>query len=627
MEHNTKPIGYPFSAVVGQDSLKLALLLVAVDPAIGGLLIVGERGSGKSTLARGVAELLGDSSPFIELPVGSTEDRVVGSLDLGVAMSESREEFKPGLMIQADCGVIYIDEVNLLQDHIVDLLLDSAASGVVRVERDGFSISRRSRFVLCGSMNPEEGELRPQLLDRFGISVVVGGLRDLKTRSEAVTRRIRFDEDPIGFVSEFVEETEAIKERVKTARSILAMGALDLSDLVRLSNIAARISLAAGVEGMRADLAILRSARAYAALDGRSSISEDDLYEVAPFALAHRTRKHNDSPPVTDPSGRPNDRDGSSKDTGSDEDKKSEAELPDSASAGENDDRASDSDMTAGPTQTSGGDFAGPEGELANQDIDDDGGVRGFHTRGIIPRSAARSDLADTSRKVKPGVGVTTERQDGAPLAVRESLISGVKAKERLDSGVAGRSFGQLLFRRLLVSEERCVLFVIDCSGSMGANSRIETARTAIDSLLGDSYVKRHSVAIVSFSGSQSEVALMPTRSIEVADARLEQLRRGGKTPLHLGLLRAIELSKRLRSKGVEPFWVLLTDGMASWAPSGESPVDLALDAAHAVAESSIEGIVLDFDSDGGAGFEGLLKVGISQEIAAASKLGYLRLE
>jgi len=276
---------FPLAAVVAADSLKLALCLAAIDPAIGGVLIEGPRGMAKSTLARGVAQLL-PGGHFVTLPLGASEERIVGTLDLDAALGEGRAQFSPGLLAKADNGVLYVDEVNLLPDHLVDLLLDVAASGVNHVERDGISHQHRARFVLIGTMNPEEGQLRPQLLDRFGLNVILDAQPQPAERAEIVRRRLAFDADPQAFVQQWASAQQALGERCLKARELLGQIALDDASV----NEIAQRCYAAGVDGLRADLVWLRAARAHAAWRGDTQISTADIDAVEPFALQHRRR-------------------------------------------------------------------------------------------------------------------------------------------------------------------------------------------------------------------------------------------------------------------------------------------------------------------------------------------------
>jgi magnesium chelatase subunit I len=316
---------FPFSAIVGQDEMKLAILIAAVEPAIGGVLAFGDRGTGKSTAIRGLAALLpkmratagcryacdpdsppacpdcerlkaGGSAtkvvtiapPVVDLPLGATEDRVVGALDLERALADGVKAFEPGLLARANRGFLYVDEVNLLEDHLVDLLIDVAASGENVVEREGLSIRHPARFVLVGSGNPEEGELRPQLLDRFGLSVEVKTPNDLPTRIDVVRRRDAFERDPPAFVARWKKEDDRLRRRIVKARELLPHVEVSDAALERT----ARLCMALGTDGLRGELTLMRAARATAALDGDAQVSDRHLKRVAAPALRHRLRRN-----------------------------------------------------------------------------------------------------------------------------------------------------------------------------------------------------------------------------------------------------------------------------------------------------------------------------------------------
>lgn len=316
---------FPFSAIVGQDEMKLALLIAAVDPAIGGVLVFGDRGTGKSTAVRALAALLPPMKavvgcrygcdpaagaalceecrdraakgplkahkvpvPVVDLPLGATEDRVVGALDIERALSQGVKAFEPGLLARAHRGFLYIDEANLLEDHLVDLLLDVAASGENVVEREGISVRHPARFVLIGSGNPEEGELRPQLLDRFGLSVEVRTPTDLPLRIEVVRRRDAFERDPPAFAAAWAKEEAKVRKRILAARERLGETAVPDAAIER----AARLCIALGTDGLRGELTLVRAARALAALEGAPAIGDAELRRVAPPALRHRLRRN-----------------------------------------------------------------------------------------------------------------------------------------------------------------------------------------------------------------------------------------------------------------------------------------------------------------------------------------------
>lgn len=280
---NNSPPTFPFSALHGQTDLQTALLLAAIDPLIGGVLIQGSRGTAKSTSARALADLL-PQGQFVNLPLGASEEQLIGSLDIEAALQNGRVTFRPGLLDRAHGGVLYIDEVNLLADHLVDVLLDVSASGINHVERDGISHRHDARFVLVGTMNPEEGELRPQLLDRFGLMITLPAQLDAATRQQIVRTRLQFDENPRGFVQSFSSQQQALKERIQSAQQRLSQ--LDFSDDIHQQ--VSELCCAAQVEGVRADLVLLRAARAFAALQQRQQITTQDVEAVAEWVLSHR---------------------------------------------------------------------------------------------------------------------------------------------------------------------------------------------------------------------------------------------------------------------------------------------------------------------------------------------------
>ena len=290
---------YPFSAIVGHDQLRLALVLCAVRPEIGGVLIRGEKGTAKSTAVRGLAQVLSavDGASLVELPIGATEDRVVGSLDLQKVLRDGEHAFSPGLLARAHGGVLYVDEVNLLHDHLVDVLLDAAAMGWVHIERDGVSHSHEARFVLIGTMNPEEGELRPQLLDRFGLTVDVRASRDVEVRAEVIRQRMAFEADPDAFARRYAEQDAELARRVEAARASIGDVALPDNELRRIAALCAAFD----VDGMRADLVVARTAVAHAAWRGAAAVAEEDIRVAAELALPHRRRRDPFDDPGLDP--------------------------------------------------------------------------------------------------------------------------------------------------------------------------------------------------------------------------------------------------------------------------------------------------------------------------------------
>jgi magnesium chelatase subunit D len=617
---------YPFAGIVGMADLKLALLLNAVSPAIGGILVRGEKGTAKSTMVRGLAALLppvpvvpgcpyscdpaapdpscpagphDDVSPALrpvtlaELPVGATEDRLAGSLDIERVLTEGTTAFQPGLLAAAHRGVLYVDEVNLLHDHLVDLLLDAAALGVNYVEREGVSVRHASRFLLVGTMNPEEGELRPQLLDRFGLTVQATASQDPAERAEVVRRRLAFEADPAGFTARFAADTAALAGQVVAARDRLPGVELPDDALRRICAVCG----AFGVDGMRADLVTARTAIALAAWGGRDAVTEEDIRTAARLALPHRRRR--------DPFDAP----------GLDEQALDEAL------------REASSEPDPGPE---------PPGPAGPDDPDD--GPGGGQSASAAP-SPGRATESPTSAPVPPaapfrarlltvpGVGegapgrrsaargpfgrtVAARVPQDRPFALH--LPATVRAAALRGHGVApprpaashlppAAARAVPLLRptpadlREAVREGRegnLVLFAVDASGSMAARQRMRAVKGAVLSLLLDAYQRRDKVGLVTFRGAGAELALPPTSSVEAAARRLASLATGGRTPLAAGLARAARVlaAERLRDPRRRALLVVVTDGRAT---SG-SDADLARAAAMLAGVASV---VVDCES------------------------------
>jgi magnesium chelatase subunit D len=535
-----KTASFPFTAVVGHDDAKLALTLAAVDPAIGGVLLRGQKGAAKTTLARGLAGLLPGEAPFAELPLGATEDRLIGTLDLAAALAGGERRFEPGLLAAAHGGVLYVDEVNLLADHLVDVLLDVAVSGVNRVEREGISHEHPARLVLIGSMNPEEGDLRPQLLDRFGLAVDVASPLDPDERALAVERRLAFDADPFSFSHEWSTAESDLRRRLDRARPALVPTPL----LRRISALCAAMA----VDGLRADLVIARAAAARAGLDGRREASDDDVRAVAPLALAHRQRRT------------PFDQHGRATD-------ELEQAL-DEALGDEPPDRTAPAGEPVAPP---------PISARAHESA---GGRRS-------PATGRRGRLVET----RP-------HEVGDPVAVAATArATGIQRADDLDAPVELR--GAVRQQKA----GNLVVLAVDASGSMGAEQRIEAAKGAVLGLLLDAYQRRDRVAMICFRGDGAETVLRPTGAVEVARARLHDLPTGGRTPLAAGIDAALQLATSTGTSGShQPLVVLITDGRATAAPLGVDPVEAALAAAARVRRRGVAAVVVDAEASGRRG-------------------------
>ncbi|MHB8330055.1 MAG: AAA family ATPase [Acidimicrobiales bacterium] len=566
---------FPFSAVVGQDEVKLALLLTALDPRIGGVLLRGQKGSAKSTLARALAALLPGDSPFVELPVGATEDRVVGTLDLEAALTGGHRRLRPGLLHAADGGVLYVDEVNLLPDHLVDVLLDVAASGVNRIERDGVSESHASRFVLIGSMNPEEGDLRPQLLDRFGLSVDVVASDDPGVRADAVRRRLDFDVDTTAFMSSWAGPEQDLATRLSSCRVASVPDAL----IDTISSLCARV----GAEGLRADLVICRSAAALAGWEQRSQATVSDVRRVAPFALAHRRRRSPFDEPGIDQS--------------EIDEILSEQPVP-----------TDDERRGAGAADTKD-----PVAADAPTPVEV---ITTPRTVGDLP-SGRRSEVEGRRGRL---IG---DRQPDGPIGGVAVMATVRAAASRRAEGVADEDAplvvpGDL---REAVHEHKAgnlLAFAVDVSGSMGAARRMEAAKGAVLSLLLDAYQRRDRVALVTFCNESADLILKPTGSVEVARSRLADLPTGGRTPLAQGIEKALSVCVA-STGGYRPLLVLISDGRATFAPAGDDPLEAAMAAARNVRSRRVPAVVIDAE-------DGPARLGLSKVIADAMGARYLPL-
>jgi magnesium chelatase subunit D len=598
------PQQFPFSAVVGMDDLRLALVLNAISPAIGGVLVRGEKGTAKSTMVRALTAVLppveviagcrfscSPAAPdancpdgphpadapaqarparLVELPVGATDDRLTGSLDVERALTEGVTSFQPGLLADAHRGVLYVDEVNLLHDHLVDLLLDAAALGTNYVERDGVSVRHAARFLLVGTMNPEEGELRPQLLDRFGLTVEVRAPREPQLRAEVVRRRLAFDADPAAFAARFAADQNALAEDIAKAQARL--GSIRLGDdaLQQIAGVCAAFD----VDGMRADIVIARAAVAHAAWRGTDEVDREDIRIAAQLALPHRRRRN-----PFDAPGLSNDDEQRLDDALGPEPEDDPDPEPPGSGPGEGESDASD--RSADDSQEPGS--AGEPGSSSDESRPAAGGRESvvgsgatFRTRMLeVPgrgsgaagrRSRAFTDAGRTIGARVPG----GQLHDVHLVATMMASAPHQRQRGRVGPGlVLGRA--DLRERRREGRESNLVLFVVDASGSMAARQRMASVKGAVLSLLLDAYQRRDKVGLISFRGASAELLLPPTTSVDAAAARLESLPTGGRTPLTAGLLeaRATLQRERLRDPERRALVVIVTDGRHT---SGENP-------------------------------------------------------
>jgi magnesium chelatase subunit D len=646
--------GFPFTAVVGAEAMQLALILNAVSPAIGGVLVRGEKGTAKSTAVRGLAALLPEVSVvtgcrfgcdpaavepgcpdgphtnpvasshparLVELPVGASEDRVVGSLDLEKALAAGVRAFEPGLLAGAHRGILYVDEVNLLADHLVDVLLDAAAMGRNHVERDSVSVSHPARFVLIGSMNPEEGELRPQLLDRFGLTVDVAASRDPGTRVEVVRRRLVADADPAGFAESWAAAERALARQIVTARELLPNVTLPDSALRQIAEVCAAFD----VDGMRADIVTARAAAAHAAWEGRTTVSAEDVRAAALLALPHRKRRNPFDEPGLDTEALDEALDRASQN------------APDEPEPNPDGDNGPDGDGDGGPGDggPSGGGESGTDSEPVPQEqsSSNETSSQSSSSSTAQPQTAptghaGRARLIRGAGKAAGTPGRRSSARTGSGRTVGTLPTKATTGPVHLPATLAvaapfqtdrGRESGRILIAAtdLRRAERRgkegnLVLFVVDASGSMAARARMTEVKGAVLGLLLDAYQRRDKVGLITFRDKGAELVLPPTSSVENAARRLDAIQTGGRTPLAAGLAKAVQVinAERLRDPLRRPLVLLITDGRADSASAKRAGAGLR---GHDV-------VVVDCE-------RGRVKLRLAERLAADLGADYLRLD
>ncbi len=605
---------YPFAALVGQERLKQALILNAINPLIGGVLIRGEKGTAKSTAARGLAELLPPIAmvagcpfhchpelpelmcdacrkrqeqgeilprrdrpmPVVDLPLGTTEDRLLGTIDLEKAIKSGEKHFEPGLLASANRGILYVDEVNLLDDHLVDVLLDAAAMGVNVVEREGISFTHPARFILVGTMNPEEGELRPQLLDRFGLCVEVTGLHNLDARMAVVERRLAFEADPDIFAASYQGQQDEIRRSILAARERLPK--VEFSpNLLRLIT---AICVDQGVDGHRADIFMLKVAQTLAAFRGREDVTPEDVREAAALVLPHRLRRKPFSESEMD-----------------------ESRLEETFR--KHAEELAQRPVPQSPPPQPGG--AASEGEEVA--LIGEVSVAPGATFPVKPLDLPH----DRQTKKAPGTRTRALSDDNTGRYVRPTLSKSGPTDLALDATLraaapfqAVRDHGNLAVAicepdlRYKVREKRIgrhILFVVDASGSMGADERMAETKAAILSLLIDAYQKRERVGLIVFRGAVARVALPFTHSVEMAQRYLTHLPTGGKTPLPHALHLAREMLQKEKARHPRDAFllVLITDGRANISlGKGRTPMEEVKELAGQIGTLGINALVLD---------------------------------
>jgi len=632
-------IHFPFSAIVGQAQLKTALLLCAVDPSLGGVLIRGDKGTAKSTAARALTDVLPmiarvpgcafncapgapcvhcercvapDATaqlfpvPFITLPLGATEDRVLGTLDLARALAGAERVFQAGLLASAHRGILYIDEVNLLADHLVDVLLDVAAMGVNSVQREGLSIQHPARFTLIGTMNLEEGDLRPQLLDRFGLMVEVTAPREKTLRSDVVRRRIAFEADPKAYVAAWAEPQAALQNRLADAQRLLAQVVLDDALLDLISHLCCEFDVAS----LRADIVMHKTARAIAALDARTTVTANDVRSAAELVLPHRRRRT-----PFEQSGLDSERLDKAMEQaghGPQQDANAPSDAPSDAPAADDLEQESAQQESAEQENTPSAPSAPNQSETPQQQV-----------FSVAPGATARPIALDASP-----LGVIAGRRSKAYDASSGRVVRAVP-DEQPDSLALGATLRSAALRdpqhfqvtksdlhqQIRVGKSaNLILFVVDASGSMAAQSRMEAVKGAVLALLTDAYQRRDEVAVIAFRGTTAQVLLAPTRSVERAEQALRSLPTGGRTPLPHALQLALETLQQA-SANAPPLLVILSDGRANVAldagAANSDPWRDTLALAALLAARAVPALVFDTES-------GYLRLGRAAQLAQA---------
>lgn len=640
---------YPFSAIIGQDRMKMALILNAIDSGIGGVLVRGEKGTAKSTAVRALADLLPEitvvqgcpyschpdyrqgicsachdeeKKPFsrkmrvVNLPLNATEDMVLGGIDFGFAVRTGATRFQPGLLAKANRGILYVDEINLLDDHIVDIILDAASSGENVVEREGISFRHQAQFILVGTMNPEEGELRPQLLDRFGLCVHVNSEVDPEKRVLLMERREHYDADTHGFSSLYRNRNREIAGQIVSAGQSLTEVILPKS----LTKFIVELCVQNNVAGHRADIVIARSATAIAAYERRSTVTVDDIGRAAELALAHRRREISPPPPKAEEEKRSNPQNEAHEGPDDEQTDREQRQLEakESAQSGLQESRRSDEQRgREKPSETETVFQIGPSFKVKSIFQNKDRILR----RGSGKRSRTRTSQKQ-GRYVK-----STQRRENNDLALDATLRAAAPYQKSRKSihGLAVTIKGQDIRER--IKEKRVgnfLLFLVDASGSMGARGRMIASKGAILSLLLDAYQKRDRVALVSFRKREAFVNLPPTSSVELAAKLLKDMPIGGRTPLSAGLAKSYELLRNhlVKEPSSRPITIIVTDAKANAAFGDANPLQESLKVASAMAqEDRVKFVVVDTEE------QGVVRFGLAVKLAGIMGAEYFKIE
>lgn len=611
---------YPFAAIVGQEQVKKALIYSLIEPRIGGVLLCGEKGTAKSTIVRGLAALT--HQEVVDLPLNVTEDMLVGSIDFEQAVQDGTRCFCGGILARANGNILYVDEVNLLPDSIVSTLICAAANGENVVEREGISHRHSCQFILVGTMNPEEGKLRPQFLDRFGLYVDVSGEQELSQRTQIIRRRMEYEKDPAAFALQWETQTNQLQQRIARAQQLVQTISVDES----IRHLAARYAQQAGCQGNRCELILVLTACAVAAWDGRTHINANDLKEAAIFVLPHRKQ---DSSPMPQPPS-PTEESEEHRDSSDEgQSQTSEKPQPDDASA----------PMPPSLEEQEGND--GQQIDIPPLQQDNGSGLEDQVIRGAEVAAISALPALPRDRLFRQGSGRRSKTKSGTSKGRYAGFTQSPKPFQRdlaLDATLRAAAPYQKLRPhdgcavalteadlRYKVRENHVgatIVFLVDASGSMGVQKRMKETKEAILSMLLDSYQKRDKIGLVAFRKDKAETLLDITASVDLAQKKLQSMPTGGRTPLAAGLYQAWQLlrARRLKDPDLLPMIVLVTDGRANRPLWTEDAVADAVKCGTMIAQDGIHALVIDTEKE-------FISLHIAQQVAQAMNAAYYKVD
>mgnify|MGYP006288283073 CR=1 FL=1 len=648
---------FPFTAIVGQEKMKLALLLNAINPKIGGVLVKGTKGTAKSTAVRALADLLPElriikgcsfncnpdnpkecchaclekiesgivsdndittcQMEVVNLPINATEDRVVGTIDIKSALQGGTKVLSPGILAEANRNILYIDEVNLLADTVADVLLDSAAMGINIIEREGISVHHPSKFILIGTMNPEEGNIRPQLLDRFGLSVEAEKITDINERVKIISYSEQYHDDPEKFYHEFEDKQEELRERIINARKILSEVIVTQELLEKIAG----ICIAYGTEGHRADITINLASKTIAALNGRKTVEQDDIKKAAELALPHRLRRL----PFEDEHFNEELLDDILNNASEEiEEKVEEDEMNEMQQPPERDNLIDNYQQQKMNLREEIFDI---DTLIAPIKLKRDKRVREkSNSLGKVVSHPTDSPKGKyTSSRKKRNINVPTSSNVAILPTINEAARDPSNQQqmvqiEKLENSTITVSEEHLHIKSRIGKSSYLVIFCVDASGSMGVQERMKSVKGAIFSILQTNYINRDKVALIAFRGDKAEVVLPPTRSVDLAHKLLKEIPTGGTTPLVAGLSKALSLvdEEKRKDTGYIPLIVLLSDARGN--VYREDAVEEMIKTGEKIAKQNLEMIIIDVESKD-------VKLGFAQKLADVTNAEYYHID